>query len=177
MDEDLKEQESISIQTEVQTSVNQETKQTLDSFPRIEDLRKSEQEVKINTKVEGTTQVEQDTFVQDRVFTRKSDEKKVHLKKRLKIVTAVYVTVASLLLTFVVSNIATMAILNKTITKNTDIIQTKQTQLMVEESKSPTSESIGEFQISLNEPRDYSEDKKELTWLDKITILFRNIFS
>ena len=57
-------------------------------------------------------------------------------------------------------------------------------------SKEPVSENLdsneenatselptkGEFQRSLNEPREYSEDKKELTWLDKITILFRNIF-
>jgi len=55
VDEQFKEQEQINVQTEVQTSVNQETKQTLDSFPRIEDLRKSEQDVKINTHVKEKT--------------------------------------------------------------------------------------------------------------------------
>ena len=32
------------------------------------------------------------------------------------------------------------------------------------------------IEISLNEPRDYSDDIEELTFLDKMTILFRNIF-
>ena len=71
--EELEREESVSIQTETLTSVEQT--QALDSLPRLEDLRKSEQEVKINTHVEGTTQVEQKTLAQDRMFTRKSDEK------------------------------------------------------------------------------------------------------
>ena len=177
MDEQFKEQEQINVQTEVQTSVNQETKQTLDSFPRIEDLRKSEQDVKINTHVEGTTQIEQTTQVKDKFFTRKKDEKKVYFKKRLKIVTAVYTSVVALLLGFVISNIATLAILDKSITTNTKTIQSKKDEIVKVLEESEPGTEIGDFQISLNEPRDYSEDKKELTWLDKITILFRNLFS
>lgn len=176
MDEEVEKQESVSIQTETQTSVEQKT-QTLDSFPRIEDLRKSEQEVKVNTEVEGTTQVEQKTQTKDRIFTRKSDEKKVYLKKRLKIVTAVYTTVVALLLGFVVTNVVTLAMLDKSVNTNTDTIQSAQQQVVIEEATNTQGESIGDFQISLNEPRDYSEDKKELTFLDKLTILFRNIFS
>ena len=166
---------SIAVETSTESAVEQETK--LDSFPSIEELRKSEQQVQINTEIEGVTQVQRETKVKDKIFTRKSDERKVYLKKRLKIVTAVYTTVVALLLGFVITNIATLAILNKNITSQTTTMQNQQTEILVEESKTPTGESLGEFQISLNEPRDYSEDKKELTWLDKITILFRNIFS
>ena len=177
MDEELKEQEQISVQTETQTSVNQETKQTLDSFPRIEDLRKSEQDVKIKTQIDGTTQVEQRTQAKDRVFKKKVDEKKVYLKKRLKIVTAVYTSVVALLLGFALANVATLANLEKDITTNTQTIQSKKDQIVQVLEESNPGQEIGAFQISLNEPRDYSEDKKELTWLDKITILFRNLFS
>ena len=102
--EEFEAQESSSIQTETITNV--ETKSAFDSLPRIEDLRKSEQDVKINTQVEGTTQVEQKTQVKDRFFTRKTDEKKVYYKKRIKILTAVYTSVVVLLLGFVISNVA-----------------------------------------------------------------------
>lgn len=165
---------SIAVETSTESIVEQETK--LDSFPSIEELRKSEQQVQTNTEIEGVTQIEKETKVKDKIFTRKADEKKVYLKKRLKIVTAIYTTVVALLLGFAITNIATLAILNKDIKNNTQTIQSEQTQILVEESKAPTGESLGEYQISLNEPRDYSEDKKELTWLDKITILFRNLF-
>lgn len=176
MEEELEREESVSIQTETQTSVEQKT-QTLDSFPRIEDLRKSEQEVKVNTEVVGTTQVKQKTQVKDRVFKKKVDERKVYFKKRLKIVTAVYVSIVALLLGFAITNVVTLAVLNKTVTTNTETIQSSQQQITIEEVKNTAGESVGDIQISLNEPRDYSEDKKELTFLDKLTILFRNIFS
>ena len=84
----------------------EQTTQTLDSFPRIEDLRRSEQDVKINTQVEGTTQVDQKSATQDRVFTRKCDERKVYFKKRFKVITAVYTSVVVLMLSFVIANIA-----------------------------------------------------------------------
>ena len=177
MEEEFEKQESISIQTETVTSVEETTKPTLSSLPSLEELKKSEQQVQTQTEIEGVTQVEQKTQTKDRIFTRKSDEKKVHIKKRLKIVTAVYSTVVALLLSFVITNVATLAILNKSINTNTETIQTEQTQILIEESQTPAGSQLGEYQISLNEPRDYSEDKKELTWLDKITILFRNIFS
>ena len=176
MEEELEKTESVSVQTETETSVEQ-AQPTLSSLPSLEELKKSEQQVQTQTEIDGVTQVEQKTQTQDRIFTKKKDERKVYLKKRLKIATAVYATVVVLLLGFVITNIATLAILNKNITTNTDTIQTEQTQILIEESKAPTGEQLGEYQISLNEPRDYSEDKKELTWLDKITILFRNIFS
>lgn len=176
MDEEL-EKESSNIQTETQTSVERETTATLDSLPRIEDLRKSEQEVKINTQLEGVSQIEQRTQSKDRVFTKRSDEKKVYIKKRLKIVTAVYTTVVVMLLAFVISNIVTLAILNKSSNTNTDTIQSAQQQVQIEQATENPGESLGDIKISLNEPRDYSEDKKELTWLDKIIILFRNLFS
>ena len=173
-EEELVVQESVSTQTETLTSVEQKT-ETLNSLPRIEELRRSEQEVKINTEVQGATQVEQQTRVKDKIFTRKVDEKKVHLKKRLKIVTAVYTTVVALLLGFVVTNIVTLAMLDKSITTNTKTINSVQKQ--IDDVEIPdVSAGDKPIEITINEPRDYSEDEKELTWLDKITILFRNLF-
>ena len=110
------------------------------------------------------------------MFKRKSDERKVYFKKRLKIITAVYTSVVVLMLSFVIANIATLATLDKKINSNTETIQSKKDEIVkVLEEKTPGTE-VGSFTISLNEPRDYSEDKQELTWLDKITILFRNLF-
>ena len=178
MEEEFEVQESVSVQTETQTSVKEETKQTLDSLPRIEELMRSEQDVKINTEIQGLTQIEKKTQVKDKIFTRKVDERKVYLKKRLKIVTAVYTAVVALLLGFVITNVATLSQLDKQITTNTDTIQAQKAQIEQVLQDKQIGESVGGFpNWSVNEPRDYSEDKKELTWLDKITILFRNIFS
>lgn len=166
--------ESVGTSTQVVEKVEQEKK--LEDLPRIEDLRKSEKEITTKTEVEGATKVESATQTQDRVFVKKADQKKALYKKRIKIVTTVYTTAVVLLLAFVGVNIATLTTLNKDITTNTETIQTQQQQIEVLEQTQPNAPT-GNYQISLNEPRDYSEDKKELTWLDKITILFRNLFS
>ena len=176
MQEEFEREESVSVQTENQTSVETKVQETPDFLPHIEDLRKSEQDVKINTEIQGVTQVEQRTQAKDRVFARKSDEKKVYFKKRLKIVTAVYTAVVALLLGFVIANVVTLAQLNKDITTNTKTIKSQSQQIEKVLEETTSGEQLGNFQISLNEPRDYSDDKKELTWLDKITILFRNLF-
>ena len=161
--------------TEAQVSIEPEKK--LDDLPRLEDLLKSETEVKTQKEIEGVTKVEANVKSQDRIFARKADEKKVYIKRRLKTVTGVYTTVVTLLLAFVGVNIVTLAMLNKDIKSSTDTINKSTEQVRVlEENATSELPTKGEFQISLNEPRDYSEDKKELTWLDKITILFRNIF-
>ena len=166
-------QSNVEIETQVEQKVEQDKK--LDDLPRIEDLRRSEKEIKTNAEIQGAKKVEQQTQVNDRIFVKKADQKKALYKKRIKIVTTVYTTAVVLLLAFVGINIATLASLNKDITTNTDTIQSQQQQIELLE-QTPADAPIGEYQISLNEPRDYSEDKKELTWLDKITILFRNLF-
>ena len=176
MEEELEKEESVNVQTVTETSAETETNQALDSLPRIEDLRKSEQEVNINTKIEGVKQVEQRTKPQDRIFTKKTDEKKVYIKKRLKIVTAVYSTVVALLLAFVITNIATLAILDNRIESNTKTIKSQKDEIVKVLEENPNVTPGEGFQISLNEPRVYSEYKQELTYLDKLTILFRNLF-
>ena len=165
--------ESVGTSTEVLEKVEQEKK--LDNFPRIEELRKSEKEIKTNTQIEGATELKTETEFEDRMFVKKADQKKALYKKRIKIVTSVYTTAMVLMLAFVGINIATMASLQKDITTNTQTIQSQQEQIEMLEQNTPGA-STGNFQISLNEPRDYSDDKKELTFLDKLTILFRNLF-
>lgn len=175
MDEELQKQESVELQTETVQGVE---KATPDVLPSLEDFAKSEQEVKVNAEIEGVSQVEQKTQSEDRFFTKKSDEKKVYMKKRFKILTAVYTSIVTLMLSFVIANVATMAILNKEITTNTKTMQSQKDQIVEVVEQGPEGTAGNEFiQINLNQPRDYSEDKKELTFLDKITILFNNIFS
>jgi hypothetical protein len=78
MDEELQKQESVELQTETVQGVE---KATPDVLPSLEDFAKSEQEVKVNAEIEGVSQVEQKTQSEDRFFTKKSDEKKVYMKK------------------------------------------------------------------------------------------------
>ena len=149
-----------------------------EDLPRLEDLLKSEKEIKSNQELKGLKQVEEKTLPEDKPFTMKQDEKKTFVKKRIKIFTGVYIAVAALLLTFVGINIATLTIMDRDINSNANTIQS-QSQIvdMYEEFNTPNADPAGTIEISLNEPRDYSDDTKELTFFDKLTILFRNIFS
>lgn len=169
-------QAETSIATETITEPSVE-KTRLD-LPSIEDLLKSEQEVATSIPdIKGLKRVEPNLATEDKTFKRKEDEKKTFLKRRLKLVTAIYIGVLSLLLSFVGINIATLAILNRDINTNTATIQAESGKVEIYENNAVDPEApIGTIEISLNEPRDYGDDNKELTFLDKITILFRNIF-
>lgn len=177
MDEELKPSEETTSNVQTETSSEVEKKEELESLPRLEDLLKSEKEVKKAPEIKGVKVVEQKIQTEDRVFTRKSDEKKAYMKKRFNIVKSVYLTAVSLMVAFMFINIGTMVVLNKDITTNTATKQAQQAQIEVLEQQNQNATSIGDVTISLNEPRDYSDDKKDLTFLDKVTILFRNIFS
>ena len=105
-------------------------------MPRIEELRRSEQDVKVNTEVQGTTQVRQKTQVKDFIFKKKSDKRKIYFKKRLKIVTAVYTIAIILLSSFAIANVVTLANLEKSVTTNTETIQSAQQQVEILKAES-----------------------------------------
>ena len=90
-------------QTEITTEIEQETKPELklDDFPNFQDLVKSEQEIKSERKLQGLTSAEPNQTLEDRPFARKEDERKKFVKKRVKLVTGVYIAVATLMLAFV----------------------------------------------------------------------------
>ncbi|MBE5741518.1 MAG: hypothetical protein E7351_03230 [Clostridiales bacterium] len=161
-----------SIQTESSVKTEEETR--LDSLPRLEDLLKSEKEIKTAPDIKGVTQVEQNVKSEDRVFTQKTDERKVLLKKRLKVVTGVYISVVTLLLAFVLINLFTLFHLKGQIDDNTQTMK-NQTERLADLEDTTNLENHTTFEYSLNVPRDYSDDKQEITFLDKITILFRNL--
>ncbi|HJD05869.1 MAG TPA: hypothetical protein IAB72_03215 [Candidatus Onthoplasma faecipullorum] len=168
--------------TKTEIATEQETKKEdlLGDLPRLEDLLKSEKEIKTNTNTElkGLQKVEQNKVEENRTFQSKQDEKKAFVKKRLKLATAVYICVAVLLFGFVIFNTATLAILDRGINSNTNTINTQSEIVTVLENntETPADPTNPPIEISLNEPRDYSDDTRELTFLDKLTILFRNIF-
>lgn len=162
------------IQPEIE--VKKETETKVDDFLDFSSFINSEKEIKTSPKLEGLKQVESAIQNEDKVFSKKQDKTKMLLKKRLKIVTSVYVAIASLLLTFVGVNVATLVNLNKQITENTATIKAESELLSKIEIQNPEGVPDSSITISLNEPRDYSDDYKELTFLDKITILLRNIF-
>ena len=138
---------------------------------------KSEKEIKPSSKIEGVTEVSRNSLLQDKPFEKKQDKKKVQIKKRAKIVAGVYSSVAALLLAFIGINAVTLTMLNKEISSNTNTIQAQKEVVTYLENTTITQDPSSIIEISLNEPRDYSDDKKELSFLDKLTILFRNLFA
>lgn len=176
MDEEL-EKQTIT-QTETRVEQEQEQDLALDSLPRLEDLLKSEKEIKPAPELKGLTQAKQDSATENRVFKSKEDEKKSFVKKRVKIVSAVYICVCALLFGFVIFNTVSLAILGKNINSNTNTIkaETEHVEYLENGTQQPVPPDGQQIEITLNEPRDYSDDTKELTFFDKLTILFRNIF-
>ena len=117
-------------------------------------------------------------MIENKTFARKSDKKREFIKKRIKLVTIVYSCVLALMVAFAGVNLFTMLSTQKDITKSKDIVKTQTEQIaQLEQSLPGTEIATDTTMITLNEPRDYNDDKKELTFLDKITILFRSIFS
>lgn len=179
MEEELKPEMETEVNAQTITSEQTQTKQenSLDNLPRLEDLLKSEKEVKTAPQIEGVTQVENEALIQDKPFAKKEDKKKIYLKRRVKIVAGVYASVVALLLAFVGVNAVSLALLNKDINTNTNTIQAQNDVITYLENSTPTINPDNSIIVSLNEPRDYSDDKKDLTFLDKLTIIFRSIFS
>ena len=166
------------IEIATEPTEKKKTEIRFEDLPRLEDLLKSEKEIKSAQELKGLKQVEEKTLAEDKPFTMKQDEKKTMVKKRVKIFTGVYIAVVALLLTFIGINIATLTIMDKDINSNANTIQSQSQQIDIYEGlNTPDADPTGTIEISLNEPRDYSDDTKELTFFDKLTILFRNIFS
>lgn len=172
MDEEV-EKES---QSEVIVKTETSPESGLEHLPRLEDLLKSEKDVKTAIEIKGVKNAEQEVVIENRTFAREEDEKKTLVKKRLKIITSVYVTVVALILSFVGVNLATLIMLNKDIDNCVKTQQVEQTKLdMIDKTvSSPAGEEIT---IKLNTPRDYSDDEKNLTFFDKLTIIIKNLFS
>lgn len=176
MEEELQPEVNTNIQTETEIDNKTIGESNLSSLPRLEDLLQSEKEVKIKQGIEGLEQVQSTFQTENKEFSKKKDNKKAHLKTRLKVVTGVYIAITALLLTCVGVNAATLAVLSRTYNSNTDTIQAKQEVVQqLSQGEIPVPEGV-EITVSLNEPRDYADDNKDLTFLDKITILFRNLF-
>jgi len=169
-------QPSAEAQTNTQT-VNTEQTQSVQniSMPNIEQLRQNEMQFKTKTQLQGVTQVEDEFAQETREFTKKQDKAKQKAGVRSKVIKGVYFSVLGLLLTLVGVNAITLAVLSNSINTNKDTIKSKQdtiAEYVLNEGDIPDP-----LPITLNEPRDYNDDKKELTFWDKVTILFRNIFS
>ena len=168
-------EQNSNIQTQSEIKTNETSKNNLESLPRLEDLLKSEKEVKAKKEIQGLQQIKTLSQVNEKAFAKKQDNKKAHLKRRLKTITGVYVAVASLLAIFAGVNVLTLDVLNKQVTTNTNTIQSQQ---QVVESIMQEGVTAGQ-DIPLilgNPPRDYDDDNQELTFLDKVSILFRSLF-
>ena len=163
------------------TETQNETKiglESLTNLPKIEDLLRSEKEVKSAPEIKGLKKVENSTLPENKTFTLKQDENKAFVKKRVKVLTTVYISVACLLFGLVFANAITLAVLSGRQNSNTNTIKSRSEQAEMYKTLPEEENSVlGSFTYSINEPRDYSDDTKELTFFDKLSILFRNLFS
>ena len=82
MEQELERESQLGTSTMVDT--NAEKKTAFENLPRIEDLIKSENEVRTAPKIEGVTEAKTDA--RDRIFARKEDGTQKIMRKRLKIV-------------------------------------------------------------------------------------------
>ncbi|MCQ2565057.1 MAG: hypothetical protein MJ152_04300 [Clostridia bacterium] len=179
----MEEMEDMEREVETSTAIATETPEVetqevthLEDLPRLEDLLKTEQEIEKAPELKGLKEVQDAPVEQDKPFEMKKDQQKAFAKRRLKLVTVIYSIVACLLLAFTCVNVATMISLNRDINKNTETINLEMGKLEDNLNPPPAPEKGTEIFVSLNEPRDYSDDKVEITFLDKLTILFRNLF-
>ena len=178
MEEELEKESVSNTSIAIESQTEQASEVKLDSLPRLEDLLKSEKEIQKKTELQGLTKVEKSSMIENKTFARKSDQKRAFIKKRIKLVTIVYSCVLALMVAFAGVNLFTMLSTQKDITKSKDIVKTQTQQIAELEQAFPGADMATDTgMVTLNEPRDYNDDKKELTFLDKITILFRSIFS
>lgn len=176
------------METEKETSANitfdteqkkhTENEKRLEDLPRLEDLLRSEKEVKSPPELKGLKLVDNNTLEENKTFKSKEDEKKLIVRKRVKLLTGVYISIVALLLSFVGINIATLTIMNRDINNNANTIQGQSEQIIdiYQDGLTDVSDPTTSIEVSLNPPRDYGDDKQELTFFDKLTILFRNFF-
>ena len=151
--------------TENEPEVKQTPETRLDDLPRWEDLLKSEQELRPAPELKGLKKVENDTIEEDKTFTKKQDEKNVLVKRRVKILTSIYIAVAALLLTFVGVNAVTLIMFSRDINSNANTIQSKSEQVEIWEDHIDTPQMPSDsIEVSLNPPRDYGDDSRELTF-------------
>ncbi len=160
---------------ENESAVKNETR--LGDTLRLEDLLKSENEVKPLPELKGLKKVENNALEENKTFKSKEDEKKSIVRKRVKLVTGIYISIVALLLCFVGINIATLTMMNRDINNNANTIQSQSQQVDFYENRTdPITDPTDSITVSLNPPRDYGDDTQELTFFDKMTNLFRNIF-
>ena len=176
-------QQQVSPQAEMNTQTINTTEESVEtiSMPKIEqthnieEFRKSELQFKTKTSLQGVAEVDSEFMTEAKEFSQKKDAKKLKSGIRAKVIKGVYFSVLSLLLVLVGANAITLAVLTGTSNKNAETIKSKQET--VNEHVLNEGELPDPLPITLNEPRDYNDDNKELTFWDKVTILFRNIFS
>ena len=161
-----------------ESEIKPESEKRLVDLPRLEDLLRSEKEIKSAPKLNGLKRVENNTLEENKTFKSKEDEKNAIVRKRVKLVTGIYISVVALLLCFVGVNIATLTIMNRDINNNADTIQSQSEQIIdiYQDGLNEITDPDASIEVSLNPPRDYGDDKQELTFFDKLTILFKNLF-
>lgn len=154
----------------------QEVKPKLSDLPRLEDLLKSEKEI-VKPELKGLKRIEDEKLTENKTFTRKADEKKQFAKRRVKTIGVIYSVCLVFLLGFAIFNLATLVGLQNDYITNANTIQNRSDQVSVwEENATDPSLPSESAAIALNLPRDYADDKQELTFFDRVAILFKNLF-
>lgn len=173
-------QANSNIETEVKrdVAIDPKTETRFDDMPNLEDLLKSEKEIKteVNQTPQGLQQVKQNEKPADKIFTRKEDEKRAFVKHRVKLFTTIYAIVCVLLLGFIGVNTATLVTKNRDINSQTNTMQQGRTYLVDKNLTDNEEDNVLESYITTNVPRDYGDEDTDLSFFDRVTILFRSLF-
>lgn len=173
--EELSREPELNNEEETVTATETRSESKTDPVLRFEDAVRAEREV--STYAASVTSTEAVVKpAEDRMFSKKVDKKKKLYMKRVKIVTSVYATVVGLLLLLTGVNVATLVTTSRSVTTDTETIKSNSEQIEVLEEQAGAETTDGSIYVTLNQPRDYSKEKTELTFLDKVTILIRNLF-
>ena len=172
MEEELKQENVQEVNTQTIASEESKEETSLDNLPRLEDLLKSEKELTPAKQIEGVTEVEKTTFFEYK--SKKEDKRAPLFKKRIKIVTSVFASAITLLLAFVGISTATLVMLQKDISTNTNTIQSQQEVLANLENTVNPGDPASALEITLNAI--FFISVFSLTIFDKLTIVFRSLF-
>jgi len=150
----------------------------LENLPRYEDLIAPEvnQEVKLDNLQEVNTL----PFFETKTIKKEKVEENPVRNKRFKIAASCFAVVGVLLLSLVLINGVSLALLNRDIKDNQKDITTLTEEVTdLEQEFDKVNASNGEAEkvgYKLALPRNYPDDTSELTWFDKLSIFLMKLF-
>ena len=155
---------------------NQDIK--LENLPRYEDMIAPE--IKQDVKLDNLQEVNTLPFFETKIVKKEETPVKSVHQKRFKVAVSCFAIIGVLLLSLVLINGVSLALLNRDVKDNQkDITTLTQEVTELEEEFNIVNSTNGdaeELGYKLALPRNYPDDTSELTWFDKLSIFLMKLF-